>query len=129
MCLSISCLANNDVCVWQTAKNVRESYDTLVDIFECIENFTSRLRIYTEIKLTLPMVETMVKVMVELLAVLALATEQINQGRLSTSCSSLSGGNRLFDLPQRSLQENYWERKTSNRSFSVSIGSPSRSQR
>ena len=66
---------------------MRDSYDTLVDIFECIENFTSRLKIYTEIKLTPAMVETIVKIMVELLAVLALATKQINQGRLSTSCN------------------------------------------
>jgi len=108
---------------------VRESYDTIVDIFECIENFTSRLKIYMEIQPTLPMIETMVKIMVELLAVLALATKQIKQGRLSTSCSIFSGGNQWFDSPQRSLQENYWERKTSNQFFSVSIGSPSRSPR
>ena len=66
---------------------MRESYDTLLDIFECIENFTSRLKIYTEIQPTPAMIETMVKIMVELLSVLALATKQIKQGRLSTSCS------------------------------------------
>src|SRR5260221_9338312 len=33
------------------------------------------------------MIETLVKIMVELLAVLALAMKQINQGSLSTSCS------------------------------------------
>ena len=87
MCLSISSSVNNHVRAWQTAKYVRDSYDTLVDIFECIENFTTRLKIYVEIKLTPPMVETMVKIMVELLAVLALATKQINQGRLSTPCN------------------------------------------
>jgi len=43
--------------------------------------------IYTETKPTPAMIETMVKIMVELLAVLALATKQISQGRLSTSCS------------------------------------------
>jgi len=75
------------MCICQTAKYVRESYDTLVDVFECVENFMSRLKIYTEIKPTPAMIETMIKIMVELLAVLALATKQINQGRLSTSCS------------------------------------------
>jgi len=65
---------------------VRESYDALVDIFECIENFLSRLRIYTEIQPTPALTETVVKILVELLGVLALATKQINQGRLSTSC-------------------------------------------
>ena len=73
------------MCVCQMAKYVRESYDALVDIFECIENIMSRLKIYMEIRPTPTMTETIVKIMVELLAVLALATKQINQGRLSTS--------------------------------------------
>ena len=64
---------------------MRGSYDALVDIFECIENFLRRLRIYTEIPLTLPMTEMVIKIMVELLSVLALATKQINQGRFSMS--------------------------------------------
>jgi len=77
--------AHNNIWGCQTAKYVRESYDALADIFECIENFLSRLIIYTDsaIQLTTAMTETMIKIMVELLAVLALATKQINQGRLS----------------------------------------------
>jgi len=73
----------DDIRARQTAKYVRESYDALVDIFECIENFARRLKIYTEIRPTPAMTEMMVKIMVELLVVLALATKQINQGRLS----------------------------------------------
>ena len=69
----------------QTAKDVRASYDALVDIFECIENFLRRLSIYTEIPPTPVMTEIVIKIMAELIAVLALATKQINQGRLSTS--------------------------------------------
>ena len=60
---------------------MRASYDALVDIFECIENFLRRLKIYTDI----PMTEMVVKIMVEILSVLALATKQINQGRFSMS--------------------------------------------
>jgi len=82
------------MCIYQVAKYVREDYDTLVDIFECIENFLSWLKIYTEIKPTPAMIETMIKILFELLAVLALATKQINQGRLSTSCNIFSDGNR-----------------------------------
>ena len=95
------------MCVCQTANYVRESYDTLVDIFECIENFLSRLKIYTEINPTPAMIETMIKLMVEMLAVLALATKQIRQGRLSTSCSICPNDNRWFDLSQRNLQDRY----------------------
>ena len=72
---------------------MRESYDTLVDVFECIETFLSRLKIYTQIQPTLAMTEMIVKIMVELLAVLALATKQINQGRMSKSCDMFSDDN------------------------------------
>ena len=78
-----SWLVFDNTCVFQTAKYVRESYDALADIFECIENFARRLEIYTEIQPTLAMTEMMIKIMVELLGVLTLATKQINQGRLS----------------------------------------------
>jgi len=64
---------------------VRESYDTLVDIFECIENFLIRLNIYTEIPSTPAMTEIVIKIMAELITVLALATKQMNQGLLSMS--------------------------------------------
>ena len=70
------------------AKYVRASYDPLVDIFECIENFLRRLTIYTDIPLTPAMAEMVIKIMVELISVLALATKQINQGRFSMSILS-----------------------------------------
>ena len=60
-------------------------YDSLVDMFECVENFLRRLAIYTEIEPTPAMAEMVVKIMVELLSVLALATRQTTQGRLSKS--------------------------------------------
>ena len=64
---------------------MRSSYDALVDIFECIENFLRRLRIYTEIPPLPAMTEMVINIMVELLSVLALATKQINRGRFSMS--------------------------------------------
>ena len=64
---------------------MKASYDALVDIFECIENFLRRLMIYTEIEPTPALTAVVVNIMVELLSVLALATAQIRQGRFSTS--------------------------------------------
>jgi len=64
---------------------VRSSYEALVDIFECVENFLRRLKAYTDIPPTPAMTEILIKIMAELLSVLALATKQINQGRLSES--------------------------------------------
>jgi hypothetical protein len=67
----------------QTASGVSSSYDALVDLFECVGGFLKRLRIYTDFPLTPLMLEISVKIMVELLSVLALATKQIKQGRFS----------------------------------------------
>ena len=58
------------------------SYDALVEIFECVENFLLRLRIYTEIKEPADaMTEVVMKIMAELISVLALATKQIKLGK------------------------------------------------
>ncbi|KAH9021767.1 hypothetical protein EDB84DRAFT_1441386 [Lactarius hengduanensis] len=65
------------------ADGVGSSYDALVDLFECIGNFLKRLRIYTDVPLTSSMTDIIVKIMVELLSVFALATKQIKQGRFS----------------------------------------------
>jgi len=54
-----------------------------VDLFESIENFLSRLDIYTKISLTGAMTNIVIKIMVEVLTTLALATKQVKQGRLS----------------------------------------------
>ncbi|KAF8267061.1 hypothetical protein EI94DRAFT_1701289 [Lactarius quietus] len=65
------------------ADGVSSSYDALVELFECIANFLNRLRIYTDIPLTPSMTDILVKIMVELLSVFALATKQIKQGRFT----------------------------------------------
>ena len=67
----------------QAADGVSSSYDALVDLFECIGNFLKRLRIYTDVPMTPSMTDIIVKIMVELLSVFALATKQIKQGRFS----------------------------------------------
>ena len=67
----------------QAATGVSSSYDSLVDLFECLANFLKRLEIYTAVPVTPLMSDIIVKIMVELLSVLALATKQIKQGRLS----------------------------------------------
>lgn len=67
----------------QAAIGVTSSYDALVDLFECIANFLNRLGVYTEIPFTPSMTSIIVKILVEVLSVLALATKQIKQGRFS----------------------------------------------
>jgi hypothetical protein len=78
----------------QAAKGVIDSYDALVDLLESVENFLSRLDIYTQIPPSPAMDEMVVKIMVELISTLAVATKELKQGR--TSELILSGMLPLF---------------------------------
>ncbi|KAH9041576.1 hypothetical protein EDB85DRAFT_2139676 [Lactarius pseudohatsudake] len=59
------------------AKDVAGSQDTLVDLFELIENFFKRLETYIDVPPTEVMSDIIVKKMVEVLTILALATKEI----------------------------------------------------
>jgi hypothetical protein len=67
----------------QAAKDVRASQDTLVDIFERMENLFQRLEIYTNVSPTPEMIDIIVKIMVEVLSILAIATKEMRQSRFS----------------------------------------------
>ena len=72
----------------QAVRDIATSYKALVDLFESIEHFLKRLDIYTKIPPTPVMAEILVKIMVELLSSLGLATKQIMQRRSSKSLIS-----------------------------------------
>ncbi len=69
--------------MYQAASGVTSSYDVLLELFECLDKFLKRLEIYTTIPPTPIMTEVIVKIIVELLSVLALASKQVKQGRFS----------------------------------------------
>ena len=88
MCLFRSLSAHRcNIQAYQAAKGVLDDYDALVDLLESIEQFLNRLEIYTKIPPTVAMTEMIVKILVELLSTLALATKQIKQGKSSESAS------------------------------------------
>jgi len=68
---------------YQAAKDVRASQDTLIDIFEHMENFFRRLEVYTEMTPTTEMINMIMKIMVEVVMILGIATKEIRQGRTS----------------------------------------------
>ena len=55
----------------------------LVDIFVRIEGFFKRLESYTELRPTAAMSDVIVKIIIEVLSILAIATKEIKQGRSS----------------------------------------------
>jgi hypothetical protein len=72
-----------DIRVMQAVKDISASYDALIDLFASFENFLGRLNIYTGVPLASALTTVLVKILVELLATLALATKQVKQGRFS----------------------------------------------
>lgn len=71
--------------MYQAANGVHTSFDSVVDLLESIVHFLSRLSIYTQIPPTPAMDEMVVKIMMELLSTLGLATKEIKQGQSSES--------------------------------------------
>src|SRR6266404_264252 len=72
--------------VSQAAKDIDASQDALADLFESIENFLKRLASYTTVRPTAGMTDIIVKIMVEVLNIFAIATKEMKQGRAS-ACS------------------------------------------
>jgi hypothetical protein len=68
----------------QGAKGVN-SINTLIDLFESIERFLNPLDIYTWVPTTPAMDEEVIKIMMELISTLALATKELNEGQPSES--------------------------------------------
>ena len=69
----------------QAAKNDRASQGTLFEILERLEAYFQRLEVYTSVALDQNMVNTVTKIMVEVLNIIGIATKEINQGQISTS--------------------------------------------
>ena len=67
----------------QAVRDVRTSHSTIIDIFERMESFFLRLETYIEVQPTIKMVNIIIKIMTEVLSILAIATKELNQGRMS----------------------------------------------
>ena len=68
-----------DVC--QVAKDINASEEALADLFESIENFFKWLEAYMEVPPTDEMTDVIVKIMVEVLNIFAIATKEMKQVR------------------------------------------------
>ena len=83
ICIADSLQPELDTKICQAAKDVSAAQEALTNIFERIENFFKRLETYTEVRPSAAMSDILVKIMVEVLNVLGIATKEIKQGRTS----------------------------------------------
>jgi hypothetical protein len=57
--------------------------DVLIDLFDRMKFFFLRLEKYIAVRQTVAMTEIIVKIMVEVISILGIATKEIGQGRFS----------------------------------------------
>ncbi|KAH9016474.1 hypothetical protein EDB84DRAFT_1630582 [Lactarius hengduanensis] len=79
------------------ANDVRASHGALVDLFECIQFFLKRLGVHTRISPTKDMVEILVKIMAEVIAILSIATKEMQQSKAKTYLRKLLGRTDIED--------------------------------
>lgn len=74
----------------QTAKDESASHDVLLDLFERMEAFFKRFKVYSRSFLSAELAEVLVKVMVKVLNILAIATREVEQSRTSEPSAFLT---------------------------------------
>ena len=67
----------------QAVKAVKAGQDAVVELFERMENFFRRLEAYIKIPQTPNMADIIMKVMIEVLFILSIATKELNQNSSS----------------------------------------------
>ncbi|KAH9998866.1 hypothetical protein BJV74DRAFT_190418 [Russula compacta] len=83
------------------AKGLTARRDALIDLFERIESVFERLETYIEVPPTAGMTNAIVKVMTEVLYILAVATEEIKQNSAKKFMKKLAGRTDLEDALQK----------------------------
>ncbi|KAF8268528.1 hypothetical protein EI94DRAFT_1700184 [Lactarius quietus] len=81
--------------LFSAAKDVQANQEALIDLFERIEYFFKRLVSYTAVRPTDAMTDIIVKMLVEVLNILAIATKEMKQSR----ASSWGGMTQAWEMP------------------------------
>jgi hypothetical protein len=79
----LSLRTGNIISTSQAVRDVRASHSFIINIFERMECFFLRLETYIEVQPTTEMRDIIIKIIVEVLSILAIATKEINQYRIS----------------------------------------------
>ncbi|KAH9165573.1 hypothetical protein EDB89DRAFT_292735 [Lactarius sanguifluus] len=83
------------------AKDVGAGQDALIDLFERIENFFKRLESYTSVRPTDAMTDMIIKIMIEVLNIFAIATKEMRQSRAKKYLKMLIGKKEMEDALRR----------------------------
>jgi len=75
----------------KVAKSDTANCDALIDLFGCIEIILKRLKIYPEVTITPGVPQILVRIIIELVSVCAMATKEVKEGLLSGSTLPANG--------------------------------------
>ncbi|OAA73808.1 NACHT and TPR domain protein [Cordyceps fumosorosea ARSEF 2679] len=75
----------------KAAKDTSAMYDGIIDLFEQLQDFTARLNIYTQYKLSPPLKEKLTNIMATLFEVLVISTQEVRRGRFKAYFKRLFG--------------------------------------
>ena len=67
------------------AKDISASHDVVLEIFERMENFFKRCKVYIQSSLDTELAEMLVKVVVKVMSILSIAMKEVTQSRTSES--------------------------------------------
>ena len=94
--------------MYQAAKSIDASGDAVADVLESVERFLRHIKTYTQIPHSPILDEMVVKVVLELLITLALATNRLTPGPMRESvlvdlpeCHAVFGEEELEAVPRR----------------------------
>jgi hypothetical protein len=69
--------------IWQAVKDVSASNDVLLDLFERMDDFFKRFKVYSQSVRHPDLAEILVKAMVKVLKILSIATKEVKKSRTS----------------------------------------------
>ena len=69
----------------QAARDVSASHDVLLDLFQRMDDFFKRFKVYSQTFLNTELAEILVKVVVKVLSILSIAMKEVEQSRTSES--------------------------------------------
>ena len=90
------------------AEDARASHGALIELFERIESFFKRFEVYAQTSLSTKMAEALVKVVIELLSILSIATKEVKRPRASELPKLEIPHKFSFMFLQSLLRGTYW---------------------
>ncbi|GKT56135.1 NACHT and TPR domain-containing protein [Colletotrichum tofieldiae] len=73
------------------AKDVSACYDSIIDLFDQMQDFTVRLKFYVSQKMSTELYDKVVKILVTIFEIFVLATHEVRKGRLKSYFKRLFG--------------------------------------